>query len=237
MNTATALGGPSELERGKRDQATFNLCATHQINNSSTNFLPTHNCKHGAASCHAYTIPGGSIIDTASLTGLHPQNRHHRQQLSGSHAFGAGRKRGYTEISELDEESYARKHLASEASVYFRRKSKYPRSFLWRVLDDRRLLEVQCVDLVHERDDLQREGSLTFHIELPTEIVRRGVAFADPEETDALEVFVLTTGNDLYTITLKADLLARTVRLPNSTHRRRSRSTRQAPLASATHIA
>jgi nuclear pore complex protein Nup160 len=123
--------------------------------------------------------------------------------------FGAGRKRGYTEISELDEESYARKHLASEASVYFRRKSKYPRSFLWRVLDDRRLLEVQCVDLVHERDDLQREGSLTFHIELPTEIVRRGVAFADPEETDALEVFVLTTGNDLYTITLKADLLAR----------------------------
>ena len=123
--------------------------------------------------------------------------------------FGAGRKRGYNEISELDEESYARKHLASEASVYFRRNSKYPRSFLWRVLDDRRLLEVQCVDLVHERDELQREGSLTFHIELPAEIVRGGVAFADPDETDALEVFVLTTGNDLYTITLKADLLAR----------------------------
>ncbi|KAM0702986.1 hypothetical protein Q7P35_010418 [Cladosporium inversicolor] len=123
--------------------------------------------------------------------------------------FGAGRKRSHDEISELDGESYARKHLASEASVYFRRKSKYPRSFLWRVLDDRRLLEVQCVDLVHERDELQREGSLTFHIELPAEIVRGGVAFADPEETDALEVFVLTTGNDLYTITLKADLLAR----------------------------
>lgn len=125
--------------------------------------------------------------------------------------FGAGRKRSHNEISELDEESYARKHLASEASVFFRRKSRFPRSFLWRVLDDRRLLEVQCVDLVQERGDSQNEGSLTFHIELPAAIVEGGVAFADPEETDALEVFVLTTGNDLFTITLKEDLLARDI--------------------------
>lgn len=130
----------------------------------------------------------------------------HSQALT---IFGAGRKRGYNEISELDEESYARKHLASEASVYFRRKSRFPRSFLWRVLDDRRLLEVQCVDLVQQRSDSQKEGSLTFHIELPADIVRGGVAFADPEETDALEVFVLTTSNELFTITLKRDLLAR----------------------------
>ena len=123
--------------------------------------------------------------------------------------FGAGRKRGYNEISELDEESYARKHLASEASVYFRRKSRFPRSFLWRVLGDRRLLEVQCVDLVQQRSNPQQEGSLTFHIELPADIVRGGVAFADPEETDALEIFVLTTSNELFTITLKRDLLAR----------------------------
>lgn len=133
---------------------------------------------------------------------------------NNSHAvtlFGAGRKRAHNEISELDEESYARKYLASEASVFFRRKSRFPRSFLWRVLDDQRILEVQCVDLVQESDGLQKEGSLTFHIELPAEIVKGGVAFADPEETDALEVFVLTTGNDLFTITLKKDLLARDV--------------------------
>jgi hypothetical protein len=123
--------------------------------------------------------------------------------------FGAGRKRGHNEISELDEETYARKHLASEASVFFRRKSRSPRSFLWRVLDDRRLLEMQCVDLVQEREYSQKEGSLTFHIELPAEIVKGGIAFADPEETDALEVFVLTTDNELFTITLKKDLLAR----------------------------
>jgi hypothetical protein len=123
--------------------------------------------------------------------------------------FGAGRKRGYNEISELDEESYARKHLASEASIFFRRKNRFPRSFLWRVLDNRRLLEVQCVDLVQQRSSSQKEGSLTFHIELPADIVRGGVAFADPKETDALEVFVLTTSNELFTITLKRDLLAR----------------------------
>ncbi|KAL1585332.1 hypothetical protein WHR41_05811 [Cladosporium halotolerans] len=125
--------------------------------------------------------------------------------------LGAGRKRGHDEISELNEESYARKHLASEASVFFRSKTRFPRSFLWRVLDDRRLLELQCVDLVHERSSSQKQGSLTFRIQVPADIVRGGVAFADPEETDALEVFVLTTANDLFTVTLKRDLLTRDV--------------------------
>lgn len=128
--------------------------------------------------------------------------------------FGAGRKRGYNEISELDEESYARKHLASDASVFFRRKSRFPRSFLWRVLNDRRLLEVQCVDLVQERSDSQNAGSLTYHIELDSEIVRGGVAFADPQDTDALEIFVLTKSSNLFTITLKRDLLTRDAPLP-----------------------
>lgn len=141
-----------------------------------------------------------SSILTINTTG----NNSHSASL-----FGAGRKRGYNEISDLSEESYARKHLASEASVFFRRKGRSPHSFLWRVLNDRRLLEVQCVDLVQEKSESQKQGCLTFHIELPADIVRGGVAFADPEETDALEVFVLTTANDLYTFTLKRDLLSR----------------------------
>ena len=123
--------------------------------------------------------------------------------------FGAGRKRGFDEISGLDEEQYARKYLATEGAVFFRRKSRAPRSFLWRVLDDRNVLEVQAVDLVHDKTAARSESCLTFRLTLPAEIVRSGVAFADPDETDALEVFVLTVQNELYTFTLKRDLLTR----------------------------
>ncbi|GAB7365531.1 hypothetical protein MBLNU230_g6604t1 [Neophaeotheca triangularis] len=121
---------------------------------------------------------------------------------------GAGRKRPFNEISGLDEESYAHKHLATEGSVFFRRKSRSPRSFLWRVLEDRKLLEIQCVDLVQDKKQ-KEESWLTFHLRFDHAIVESGVAFADPEETDALEVFVLTGGHELFTVTLRRDLLTR----------------------------
>ncbi|KAF2484271.1 nucleoporin Nup120/160-domain-containing protein [Neohortaea acidophila] len=123
--------------------------------------------------------------------------------------FGAGRKRGFEEISGLDEEAYARKYLATEGSVFFRRKGRTPRSFLWRVLEDRKLLEIQCVDLVHDKKAAKSESGLTFRVQLPAAIVRNGVVFADPEDVDSLEAYVLTASNELYTITLKRDLLTR----------------------------
>lgn len=121
---------------------------------------------------------------------------------------GAGRKRPFNEISGSDEDSYARKHLATEGSVFFRRKSRTPRSFLWRVLEDRRLLEIQCVDLVQDKKQ-KGESWLTFHLRFDHTILEGGVAFADREDTDALEVLVLTAGDELFTITLKRDLLTR----------------------------
>lgn len=126
-----------------------------------------------------------------------------------SAAIGAGRKRGFDEISGLDEESYARKYLATEGSVFFRRKDRAPRSFLWRVLDERKVLEIQSVDLVHDKSNARSESRLTFRIQLPGQIVSNGVAFADPDEADALEAFVFTNQDELYTFTLKPDLLTR----------------------------
>lgn len=126
-----------------------------------------------------------------------------------SSLFGAGRKRPFDEISGLDEESYARKHLATEGSLFFRPKSRSPRSFLWRVLNDRQLLEVQCVDLVLDQRHFKDESWLTFHISFPAAIIPGGVALADGQEKDALDIFVLTSGNELYTITLKRELLVR----------------------------
>lgn len=123
--------------------------------------------------------------------------------------FGAGRKRPFDEISGLDEDSYARKYLATEGSVFHRRKGRTPRSFLWRVLDDRKVLEIQCVDLVRGGKVDKSTRQLVFRIEIEGGIVRNGVAFADAEETDALEAFVVSADGQLYTFTLKRDLLTR----------------------------
>ncbi|KAK5134946.1 hypothetical protein LTR08_005897 [Meristemomyces frigidus] len=119
----------------------------------------------------------------------------------------AGSKRGFDDINGLDEESYARKHLATEGSVFFRSSARSPRSFFWRVLDDRKVLEIHAVDLVKESHGA--DSWLTYQIGFKEPIVPHGVAFADPEETDALECYVLTESKELFTVTLKRDLLTR----------------------------
>ncbi|KAK4547405.1 hypothetical protein LTR36_001061 [Oleoguttula mirabilis] len=129
----------------------------------------------------------------------------------------AGSKRAFADISGLDEESYARKHLATEASVFFRGPTRSPRSFLWRVLDDRKVLEIQAVDLVkanvHAQDkDKDSDGWLTYHVSFAQPILQQGVAFAEPEEDtteDALECYVLTESRELFTVTLRRHLLTR----------------------------
>lgn len=70
-------------------------------------------------------------------------------------------------------------------------------------------MEIQSVDPVHDKRYGRGDGGLRFRLSVSTEIASNGVAFADPDESDALEVFVLTTTGELYTLTFKRDLLAR----------------------------
>nr|POE54934.1 nucleoporin [Quercus suber] len=134
------------------------------------------------------------------------QEQHSRRGATSTVNNGAGRKRPFDEISTIDEESYARKHLATEGSVFVRSESKSPRTFLWRVLNDRQILEVQCIDLVQE-SERTNESCLTFRIEVKEGIREHGIVFADSQDTDALEIFVLSTKCELFTITLGRDLL------------------------------
>ena len=126
-----------------------------------------------------------------------------------SSGFAFGRKRAFDEVSGIDEESYASKQFAQEGTVFFRSKSRTPRSFLWRVVEDRKVVEVQCVDLVRSTGTEGNSRQLCFRLDLGRGIVRKCVALADPEEADALDIFVLTTGGELVTFTLKKDLLGR----------------------------
>ncbi|KAG8625967.1 hypothetical protein KVT40_006368 [Elsinoe batatas] len=107
-----------------------------------------------------------------------------------------------------DENEFARKYLATESSIFFRSKEKVPRSILWRVLEDGKVLELQCVDLIQDQR-ATAESLLTFRLSFASPLRPNGVAFADSRNHDALEVFALTTSNELFTFSLRRDLLLR----------------------------
>lgn len=112
------------------------------------------------------------------------------------------------EYAGKDEDSFAKRHLASDGSLYFRRKDDYPRAFLWRLLDNRKTLELQSVDLDQDsRHNFEANLTLLFHFSSP--IRPFSVAFAQPDEKDALTVFVITTSNELYSLHLHRDFLAK----------------------------
>jgi DNA repair protein RAD51/nuclear pore complex protein Nup160 len=75
------------------------------------------------------------------------------------------------------------------------------------VLDNKKVLEIQAVDLDHDAFD-KFEANLTLILRFPSPIRPFCVAFAEPGDRDALTVFAITTTNELYTITLHRDFFA-----------------------------
>ncbi|KAE9991248.1 hypothetical protein EG327_000250 [Venturia inaequalis] len=107
-----------------------------------------------------------------------------------------------------DESTFARQHLATDASVFFRSDGRYPRSFLWRLLDDRRALEIQSVDLSEDVKE-RTEALLTLILHFPAAIRPFCIGFADSDDTDAIDIFAITTTNELWTLTLLKDYFVR----------------------------
>lgn len=108
-----------------------------------------------------------------------------------------------------NEDEFASRYLAKQGSLYFRNRRAYPRSFLWRVVDGSRVLEVQCADLTKSSTVEQHEFSNTLRLDFEDEIVPCGVAFADLEDHEVLSVFVITAARQLYTLTLRPEFFRR----------------------------
>ncbi|KAF3053214.1 hypothetical protein E8E11_011768 [Didymella keratinophila] len=108
------------------------------------------------------------------------------------------------QYADQDEESFTRRNLATDGSLFFRKHHEYPRTFLWRVLDNRKILEIQAADLDHESSH-NFEANLTLLLKFPSPIRPFCLAFAEPVDRDALTVFAITAANELYTITLHRD--------------------------------
>ncbi len=100
--------------------------------------------------------------------------------------------------------SYSQQFLASQGSVYFRCGKAYPRTFIWRVLDSNRVLELRCADLARSEHE-PREALLTIRLEVQNGIAPGGVELSDTEDQDVLHVFIITTHKELHTLAVPLD--------------------------------
>lgn len=99
-----------------------------------------------------------------------------------------------------NEESYARSCLASSSSIYFSTSRRYPRSFLWRVLENDKVLELRSVDI--SKDDREpNEATVILQLAFPNAIRKGCVVLTDGGE-DILSVFVLTKSKEFVTLTI-----------------------------------
>ncbi|KAI9784527.1 MAG: hypothetical protein M1816_000793 [Peltula sp. TS41687] len=138
--------------------------------------------------------PNGTLSIRLPGSGLSSHNWRipHRKQLSYQ-----------TPVTE-DETDFVKEHLASSAFLSFRRAGKRPGSFLGRILNDGRILSIRCLDFTRHPDD-EHDSTRILKFVFPHPIRPAGVSFADDEERESLDIFVLTTTNDLYTITLRPE--------------------------------
>lgn len=103
-----------------------------------------------------------------------------------------------------DEEEYSKNTLASASGIYFGEGNKYPRSIQWRMLRDRKVLELRSTDL-SKRDRETREATIVLQLIFASPLRKGCVALSDAEHSDFLNVFVVTKELDLLTFTLARD--------------------------------
>ena len=103
-----------------------------------------------------------------------------------------------------DEDTFIKCCVATTGSLYIGKSKRHPRNFLWRVLQEGKVLELRSVDISKSSGET-REASYIIQLCFPSGLKHGGVALADSEDQDALNVFVITRVNELYTFTLGKD--------------------------------
>jgi len=103
-----------------------------------------------------------------------------------------------------DQDAFNKRCLATSSSVFFGKSKRHPRSFLWRVLDGGKVLELRSADLSKGNHEA-REASFIIQLCFPNSLRHGGIALADTDDQDVISVFALTQGNELYTFALRKD--------------------------------
>ncbi|KAI1423056.1 nucleoporin Nup120/160-domain-containing protein [Xylaria sp. FL1777] len=94
-------------------------------------------------------------------------------------------------------------NCATASAIYHREHHPYPKSFLWRVLEDNSVLSLRVVDVYKPERASDANLILNFHF---LQAIRPScIAVSDPPDHDALTVSVLDEAGQLYTLFLRPD--------------------------------
>ncbi|KAE8443067.1 hypothetical protein EG329_002390 [Mollisiaceae sp. DMI_Dod_QoI] len=123
----------------------------------------------------------------------------------GTTTTRSGQKRPHVADIPLaeDENAFKQRHLATASSIYHRKHHKSPRSFLWRVLEDGKVLSIRAVDV--SRQGSAADANLTLRLICPSPIKPGCIAFSDSKDHDVLSVFILTEAKHLFTLSLRPE--------------------------------
>ncbi|KAJ5118137.1 Nucleoporin [Penicillium bovifimosum] len=108
-----------------------------------------------------------------------------------------------------DEDEFSRRYLATQGDIYFRKRKVYPRTFLWRVINDNKVLEIQCADLTKGGTEVY-EYNVTLRLGFQEQILPFGVELSDSEDHELISVFVITASKHLHTLSLRPEFFRRT---------------------------
>lgn len=139
----------------------------------------------------SFEPPSNALIVDVQLPTAPSQGRSQRP-ANGTRNAGA-----------IDEKVFREKNCATASGVYHRKYHAAPKSFLWRVLEDNTILNIRVIDVCKTKKALNTNLILEFHF--PQPIRPSCVALADPEDHDALSVFVIDQTNHFYSISLRPD--------------------------------
>lgn len=117
------------------------------------------------------------------------------------------RKRAKHQEHPDTEEKFKFAHHASSASIYYRPAERFPRSILWRLVEDSHVLSISAVDFT--KPESHAELETTFRFVFPEPIQPGTVGFADAPTRDELVVYALTRDGVLYTLSLTPDFIQR----------------------------
>ena len=110
-----------------------------------------------------------------------------------------------TDTHTKDEQDYTSHYLASAGDIYFREsKAHQPRSVLWRVTGQQRVLELFPADLSRSEDDT-KEAHLTLRFAFQDPILPAGVAITDSDAEAGIHAFICTTKNEIFHLRIHPD--------------------------------
>ncbi|KAI0109583.1 nucleoporin Nup120/160-domain-containing protein [Nemania sp. FL0031] len=102
-----------------------------------------------------------------------------------------------------DDDTLRTKSCATASAIYYRQHYQFPKSFLWRVLENNSILSLRTADIC--REDTTSDANLILNFHFPSAIRPSCIALSDPPDHDALAVYVLDEVGQLYTLFLRPD--------------------------------